>query len=145
MSFPGGRQGEPSMDWGTPGAQGWLHSTIVYHSHTPAGLFCNTMIWLWERFKLSKRFKSLSSFFWILISSFCSSWRCLILPFVPNCCFESGFLPVTVGYLYILLYFILGIFHLFFHFSTKLNKICEHFDYQGLKFSIRWVGYLFII
>ena len=50
---------------------------------------------------------------------------------------SPGFLPVTVGSLNILLYFILGIFHLFFHSSTKLNQFCEHFDYQGFKFSIR--------
>ena len=34
---------------------------------------------------------------------------------------SPGFLPVTVGSLNILLYFILGILHLFFNFSTKLN------------------------
>ena len=41
-----------------------------------------------------------------------------------------GFLPVTVGSLNILLYFSLGIFHLFLFFSflTKLNQFCEHFD-----------------
>ena len=50
---------------------------------------------------------------------------------------SAGFLSVTIGSLNILLYFILGIFHLFFHFSTKLNQFCEHFDYQGFKFSIR--------
>ena len=50
---------------------------------------------------------------------------------------NPSFLPVTVGSLNILLYFILAIFHLFFHFSTKLNQFCEHFDYRGFKFSIR--------
>ena len=50
---------------------------------------------------------------------------------------SPGFLPVTVGSLNILLYFTLGILHCFFHFLTKLNQICEHFDYQGFKFSIR--------
>ena len=49
---------------------------------------------------------------------------------------SPGFIPVTGGSLNTLLYFILGIFHLFFHFSTKLNQVCEHFDYQGFKFSI---------
>ena len=66
---------------------------------------------------------------------------CLFLPFVPNHYLSPGFLPVTVGSLNILLYFILGILHLFFHFLTKLNQICEHFDYQGFKFSIRQFGY----
>ena len=41
---------------------------------------------------------------------------------------SPGFLPVTVGSPNILLYVILGIFHLFFHFLTKLNQFCEHFD-----------------
>ena len=54
-----------------------------------------------------------------------------IVAFIP------GFLPVTVGSLNILLYFTLGIFHSFFHFLTKLSQFCEHFDYQGFKFSIR--------
>ena len=31
-SFPGGGQGEPSTGWGTPRAQGWVHSVIVYRS-----------------------------------------------------------------------------------------------------------------
>ena len=42
---------------------------------------------------------------------------------------SPGFLPVTVGSLNILLYFLLDIFHVFFHFLTKLNQLCEHFDY----------------
>ena len=50
---------------------------------------------------------------------------------------SPGFLPVAVGFLNILLYFILGIFPLLFHFATKLNQFCEHFDYQGFKFSMR--------
>ena len=49
---------------------------------------------------------------------------------------SPGFLPVTVSTLNILLYFTLGILHLFFHFSTQLNQFCEHFDYQGFKFAI---------
>ena len=35
---------------------------------------------------------------------------------------SPGFLPVTVGSLNILLYFTLGIFHLFFHVVTKLIR-----------------------
>ena len=57
---------------------------------------------------------------------------------------SPGFLPVTVGSLNILLYFTLGILHVFFHFSTKLNQFCGHFDYQGFKFSISQIGYLLI-
>ena len=50
---------------------------------------------------------------------------------------SPDFLPVTFGSLNILLYFILGIFHLFYHFLTNLNQFCERFDDQGFKFSIR--------
>ena len=32
------------------------------------------MIWMLECLKLSRRFLSLSSFFWIIVSSFCSGW-----------------------------------------------------------------------
>ena len=45
MSFPGGRQGEPSTGWGTPAAQGWVHSVIVYCSPHPR--VCSvTICWL---------------------------------------------------------------------------------------------------
>ena len=47
---------------------------------------------------------------------------------------SPGFLPVIVGSLNILLYFTLGILHLFFHFATKLNQFCEHFDTRALNF-----------
>ena len=89
-----------------------------------------------ECFSLSQRFLSLSSFFWILVSSFWSSWMFISFLF-QIVALSPGFLPVTVGYLNILLFFILDIFHLFFNFSMKLNQLCEHFDYQGYKFSIR--------
>ena len=42
---------------------------------------------------------------------------------------SPGFLPFTVGSLYILHYFTLGRFHLFLHFATELNQFCEHPDY----------------
>ena len=43
------------------------------------------------------------------------------------------FLPFTVASLYVLLYFMLGSLHLFFHFVTVLNQFCEHTDYQCLN------------
>ena len=93
------------------------------------------IIQILEHFRLSQRFLSLSSFFeFLFLLSVLVG--CLFLPFVANCWFESWVLPFTVGSLNILLYFILGIFHLFLHFSTKLNQIWEHFDYQGFKLSI---------
>ena len=38
------------------------------------------MIRIWEHFRLFQRFVSLSSLFWILVSSFCSSWM-FIFPY----------------------------------------------------------------
>ena len=46
-------------------------SSISCCCSSPSG---TTTIRILECFKLSQRFKSLSSLFWILISSFCSSW-----------------------------------------------------------------------
>ena len=49
---------------------------------------------------------------------------------------SPDFLPVTVGSLN-MLYFILGVFHFFFHFLTKLNHFCEHLDYQYFELCVR--------
>ena len=49
---------------------------------------------------------------------------------------RPGFLPSTVGSLYILLYFTLGSLHLFLHFVTELNQFCEHPDYQCFELCI---------
>ena len=48
---------------------------------------------------------------------------CLFFPFVPIITLHPCFLPVTVGSLNILLYFILGIFHLFFHFFDQAQSV----------------------
>ena len=90
------------------------------------------IIQILEHFRLSQRFVRLSSLFEF---SFLHSdlVGCLFLPSVPNGALSPGFLPVILGSLNILLYFILVIFHLFFHFSTKLNHFCEYFDYQNLN------------
>ena len=77
-------------------------------------------------------FISLNSYFFILFQL-----DVYFFLFFQIVALSPGFLPVTAGCLNILLYFTLDIFHLFFHFSTKLNQFCEHFDYQGFKFSIR--------
>ena len=50
---------------------------------------------------------------------------------------SPGFVPVSVGSLNILLYFTLGILHLFFHFANKLSQFCGHFNCQGFEFSVR--------
>ena len=102
------------------------------------------IIQILEHFRLSQRFLCLSSFFLdpcFFILFWSDVYFFLLLQIVA---LTPGFLPVTVGSLNILLYFILGIFHLFFYFSTKLNQFCEHFDYQGFKFSIRLVGYILL-
>ena len=95
------------------------------------------IIWILEHFRLSQEILSLSSFggyscFFVLIQL--DVYLFLLLQIVA---LSPGFLPVTVGSLNILLYLILGILHLFFHFLTKLNQFCEHFDYQGFELSIR--------
>ena len=59
-------------------------------------------------------FKLLLSFFWL-----CEEAQCVYL------CLHLGWKST------------LGIFHLFFHFSTKHSQFCEHFDYQGFKLSIK--------
>ena len=94
------------------------------------------IIWTLECFGLSQRFVKLSLLFWILVSSWLWPEIYFFLLF-QIVALTSGFLPVTVGSLNILLYFLLGIFNLIFHFLTKLNQICEHFDYQDFKFPIR--------
>ena len=98
---------------------------FLFSSGTP-------MIHMLEHLKLSQRFLGLSSFF---LSS------CFFILFQLNVYFSllvqiiymnPGFLPFTVGSLYILLYFTLGSLH----FSAKLNQFCQHPDYQYFELCI---------
>ena len=61
--------------------------SISFCCSSPSG---TPMIQILERFRLSQRFLSLFSYFWICVSSFCSSWM-FISSFFPNRCFESWF------------------------------------------------------
>ena len=94
------------------------------------------IIQILEHFRLSQRILSLFSFlgFFVFVVIPLDVYFFLLFQIIDM---SPGFLPVTVGSLNILLYFTLGTFHLFFHFSTKFNQFCEHFDYPGFKFSIR--------
>ena len=58
-------------------------------SHSSSSPSVTPMIQMSKHLKLSQRFLSLSSFFWILVSSFCSSW--MFSSFFPNCWCESQF------------------------------------------------------
>ena len=49
---------------------------------------------------------------------------------------SPGFLPFTVGSLYIFLYLTFHSLHFFLCFATMLNHFCEHPDYQGFLNSI---------
>ena len=49
---------------------------------------------------------------------------------------SPGFLPFTVGSLYIFLYFILYSLHFFLYFASLLNHFCEHPDYQCFELCI---------
>ena len=69
-------------------------------------------------------------FEFLFLRSFLIGWLFLLLFKIVD--LSPGFLPVTVGFLNILLYFTLGIFH----FVTKLNQFSEHFDSQGFELSI---------
>ena len=102
------------------------------------------MIQMLEHLKLSQRFLSLSLFFWILVSSFCSGLMFHFFLLLQLVDLSPGFLPFTVGSLYILLYFTLGSLHFFLHFATDLNQFCEHPDYQWFELCIRQVIYLLV-
>ena len=54
--------------------------SISCFSFSPSG---TPMIWMLEHLKFPQRFLSLSSFFWILVSSFCSSWM-----FISSFCYK---------------------------------------------------------
>ena len=62
-------------------------------------------------------------FFWMDVYFFCSKLLlCVLVSFL------SLLVPWTFGFISL---------RLFFLFLTKLNQICEHFDYQGFELSIR--------
>ena len=88
-------------------------------SSSPSG---TPMIQMLERLKLSQRFLSLSSCFWILVSSLCLV-ECLEQKFLllQTLDLSPSFLPFTVGSLYILLYFSFRSLHFFLYFGTILN------------------------
>ena len=102
--------------------------SISWSSSCPSG---TPMIQILGHLKLSQRFLSLSSFFWILVSSFCSGWM-----FISSFWFESQFPSHIVGSLNILLYFTLCSLHLFLHFGTELSQFCEHPDYQCFELCL---------
>ena len=64
-------------------------SFIIFSNKFSISCYCLSpsgapMIWMLECLKLSQRFLSLSSFFWILVSSFCSGWM-----FISSFCSKS--------------------------------------------------------
>ena len=89
------------------------------------------MVWISERLKLSWRFISLNScffiLFWLIVYFF------LLLRIID---LSPSFLPFIVGSLYIFLYFTLYSLHLFLYLVTILNHFCEHPDYQCFELCI---------
>ena len=86
-----------------------------------------------EYLKMSWSFLSLSSFSWILVSSFFSGWMFPFFLLVHTVDLSPGFLPSTVGSLYVFLYFTLHSLLIFLSFVTILNHFCEHPDYSLLN------------
>ena len=103
--------------------------SISCSSSSPAG---TPMIQMLEYLKLSRRFQSISLYFWIIVSLLCSGWL-----FISSFCskspiwFESWF--PSVGSLYIFLYFTFHSLYFFLYFTTILNHFFEHPDYQGFE------------
>ena len=85
------------------------------------------------------RFLSLSSFFWILVSSFCSGWMFISsfcsksLIWVPVC-FPSLLVPCI--FFFILLCIAFTSSFILNHFLSVLNHFCEHPDYQCFELCI---------
>ena len=100
------------------------------------------MIWMLERWKLSLRFLSLSSLFWILVSSFCLV-ECLFLPSAPNCWLESWFPSRHCWFPVHFPLFHFCSLHFSLYFASETNS--ESFlIYQFFEFYILQVDYLFI-
>ena len=81
------------------------------------------VIWMLERLKLSRKFLSLSSCFWIFVSSFYSGWM-FISSFCSKLLMSPNLLPFTVSSLFIFLYFTLHSLHISLYFAT----ILKHFS-----------------
>ena len=125
-------------------------SFLIYSNKFSMSCCCSSpsstpIIQILECFTLCQRFLSPSSFFWILVSSFCSDWM-FIYPFCLKLLLWVlvSFLSLMVSWIFCFVLFWV-FFMFFFHFLTKLNHFCKNFDYQGFKFSIRLVGYLLIL
>ena len=108
--------------------------SISCSSSSPSG---TPMIRMLECLKLSWRLLRLSSFFWILVSSFWPGWM-FISSFCPKpliwvlVSFPSLLFPCI--FFFILLWIAFTFPCIFCPYS---NHFCEHFDYQDFKFSIR--------
>ena len=90
------------------------------------------IIWIVECFRLSQRFPRPSSFFLnscFFIRFWLDVYFFLLFQIIA---LSPGFLPVTVGSLNILLFFTLGIFHLFFSFFDQAQSVLWAFWLPGL-------------
>ena len=122
----------PLSDWGIfPSlfVQEVFDILLFFSSGTP-------MIRLLEHLKLYQRLVGASSFFCILVFSFCSSW-CLFFPFVPNHWSESQFPSLHCWFPVYFPLFHLVCLHFFLHFATELNHFCERLDYQCFELCNR--------
>ena len=92
--------------------------------------------------KLSQSFLSLSSFFWIVVCSFCSGWM-----FISSFYSKSViWVPASFPSLLVpcIFFFISSLYclHFFLYFAAVLSYFSEHPDYQCFKLCIWYVGYL---
>ena len=103
--------------------------SISCSSSSPSG---TPMIQMLEGLKLSKKFLSLSSFFWILVSSFFPvEYLFLLSP--PSHWFDSQFPPLHCWFPVYFPLFHFVCLHFFLYFVTELSHFCEHPDYQCLN------------
>ena len=116
-------------------------SFIICSSTFSISCYCSSpsgtpIIQILEHFRLSQSPQPLFMFFEFLFLH-SDPVGCLFLPFVPNCCFESWFPSCHWWFPEYFALFHFGYLSFVLSFSTKFNQFCEHFDYQGFKFSIR--------
>ena len=128
----------PLADWGSFPSLFYSNKfSISCSSFCPSG---TPMIWILECLKISQMFLSLSSFFWILVSSNYSGWM-LISSFCSKLLiwvlvsFPSLLVPLFL-FSFIFLYFFFHILYFFLSFVTILNEFCEHPDYQCFELCI---------